>query len=92
MPGIEASAKIVIHRPIDYVFNAVAEGAVMGMYWFRRDDQFMREGESTFWYVGSADDAIAIPVHVVEMKKPTCIQMRWVRAVLKLMSFGFSRQ
>ena len=48
MAGLAASAKIVIHRPIDYVFNAVAEGTVMGKYWFHRKDQSMREGETTF--------------------------------------------
>lgn len=76
--NLSARASIRIHKPAAVVFSAFAEAGAMSRFWFTRRDNGLREGESVTWYLGTANDAFAFEVEVLELRRDALIVIRWV--------------
>ncbi len=72
-----ARAQILIHKPRVEVFNAFIDPVTMSKFWFRRNDQGLREGQTMFWYVGEATDVPEIEVYVKSIVPPSQIIIEW---------------
>lgn len=49
----------------------------MSKFWFTRRDKGLRQGKSVSWFLGRANDAYAIEVNVLELRKPSLIRLEW---------------
>lgn len=74
---VAARAQILIRKPRDEVFNAFIDPRIMNKFWFRRNDQGLREGQTMSWYVGESADAPEIEVHVKSIVPPSQIIIEW---------------
>ncbi len=74
---IAAKAKILVRRPRDDVFNAFIDPDMMSQFWFRREDEGLRQGETVTWFVGDAPDAFEIEVRVKVIEPPSRINIAW---------------
>ena len=74
---ITAKAQILIHKPVDEVFDAFVEPETMTKFWFVRRDDGLREGETVSWFIGTEPDAPWFEVRVTSLKRPNSIVMEW---------------
>jgi len=76
--NLSVRASIRIHKPAAVVFSAFADAEAMSQFWFTRRDDGLREGESVTWYLGTAHDAFAFDIEVLELRRDESIVIRWV--------------
>ena len=76
--NLSAIAKTRIRRSPSEVFAAFADANEMSKFWFTRQDDGLKEGESVSWFIGSGDDAISFDVRVTELREPNRIVIEWV--------------
>ena len=74
---VTAKARILVRRPRDEVFDAFADPAIMGKFWFRREDRGLREGDRITWFVGDEPNAFEIEVRVKSIERPSKILIEW---------------
>ena len=77
MDTITAKAESIVRAAPSAVFHAFADPDQMSKFWFTRRDDGLKEGESMSWFVGSAKEAYAIDVRVIEIKEPEVIRIKW---------------
>ena len=75
---LSAIARIRIRKSPSDVFTAFADAKEMSKFWFTRQDDGLRQGESVTWYLGSGQDAYAFDVRVTELIEPSRIAIEWV--------------
>lgn len=74
---IKATARILIHRPANEVFEAFADPEQMTSFWFPRSTGRLNAGSSVKWHVGTAENAPSIDVIVQDIQKGALILIQW---------------
>jgi len=77
MDTISAKAEVIVRAAPMAVFDAFVDAAKMSQFWFTRKDAGLLEGTTMSWFVGSASDAYAIEVRVLEIKESELIRINW---------------
>ncbi len=72
-----AIAKTIFRATPDKVYEAFVDPARMKLFWFHRNDEGLKIGETVTWYLGDAEDAFGFPVQVVDLKPNALIHLRW---------------
>jgi uncharacterized protein YndB with AHSA1/START domain len=75
--NLTGKARIRIRRPPSDVFAAFADASAMSKFWFTRQDDGLREGESVSWFIGSGENAVSFDIRVKELKRPSKIVIEW---------------
>lgn len=74
---ISAKAESIVRASPIAVFNAFVDAEKMSKFWFTRRDDGLEEDKTLSWFVGKGQDAYAIEVRVLEVKKPELIRIEW---------------
>lgn len=77
MNSISTKAQTVVRASPLAVFNAFVDAETMSKFWFTRRDEGLQEGNTVSWFIGQAEDAYAIEVNVVELRRPELIRIEW---------------
>jgi uncharacterized protein YndB with AHSA1/START domain len=76
---LSAKARIRIRRPPSEVFAAFADAGSMSKFWFSRQDDGLKEGETVSWFLGSGEQAVSFDVRVDELHYPSKLVISWER-------------
>ncbi|WP_069301082.1 SRPBCC family protein [Neptunicoccus sediminis] len=74
---IKATAKMLIRRPVDEVFEAFVNPDQMTKFWFPKSSGRLEEGATVEWQVGTSDDDPKIDVKVVNFEKDARLDIQW---------------
>ena len=77
---MKAAARTIIRRAPAEVFAAIVDADKMSKFWFTRTDDRLKEGETSRWALGAAEDAFAFDIVVKELREPEKIVIEWEAA------------
>lgn len=77
MNVICAKAQTVVRASPIAVYNAFVDAESMSKFWFMRRDKGLQDSKTVSWFIGEAEDAYAIEVNVVELRRPELIRIEW---------------
>lgn len=72
-----ALAKSIIRARPEKVFQAFVNPNMMKQFWFHRKDTGLEVNESVTFYLGDAEDAFGFTAHVLDLKPPSLIHIKW---------------
>ena len=75
--AISAKAQIRIRKSPAEVFSAFAEAELMSKFWFARNDDGLKVGETVSWFIRLGEEAVSFPVLVTELNPPHTIVIEW---------------
>jgi uncharacterized protein YndB with AHSA1/START domain len=74
---MKVTARTIIRRAPAEVFAAIVDADKMSKFWFTRTDDGLREGATSRWALGSAEDAFSFDILVKELREPEKIVIEW---------------
>ncbi|GAA4312541.1 SRPBCC family protein [Pontixanthobacter gangjinensis] len=87
MKDLEIKAALQIGKPIDEVFEAIADPEKMSNYFISESTGRLEEGKSVTWKFPEFD--MKFPVHVKKIVKPQQILLEWEGAPEKTLQVDF---
>lgn len=72
-----ARAQSIVRAQSEAVFQAFVDPKKMSQYWFHRNDDGMKAGESVMFYLGDGESAFGFEAKVLELTPNSSIHIRW---------------